>query len=550
MNTKILVRTLRNKSAIGLRTIGLGAVMLGATALSSPVWAQTASANNAATIDALSSQLHSLQAQIDALRAQEAQTQVQVKAQATMTTNAVPAAPATEVASNAPASGGTAGMSKQLGGVKITPGGFIEAAEIYRSRNEVTGIGSNFNTGIPLPNSTNYRTSEFRASGQQSRLSLLAQGQLDNGVKLAGYYETDFISAAPTANSNESNSYNLRMRLANFTADLPEAGLHFAAGQTWSLATMTKTGLLTRSENPTQQIDAQYMVGYNWARQLTLRAVQDVTPWAQVGVSVEEPQAVFTGGVPSGTVVNNAGTSQLDPSATYSTDVAPDVIAKIAIDPGFGHYEAYGLARWFHDQTGLTKGVTGNGDSNTVAAGGVGFGAIVPVIPKLIDFQVSGLIGHGIGRYGSAGLPDATVNIAGSPKPIKEDELLVGLVAHPTSTLDIYGYGGLEQEARTAGYGSTTSTSSGVTTTTYYGYGNPAINNSGCDAIGGSCGAQTSSVRELTAGFWYTFYKGRFGKAEFGAQDAEFHRDTFAAVGGAPRTNMNVLMTSFRYYPF
>ncbi len=29
---------------------------------------------------------------------------------------------------------------------------------------------------------------------------------------MEGYFEMDFLGAAPTANSNESNSYNLRMR--------------------------------------------------------------------------------------------------------------------------------------------------------------------------------------------------------------------------------------------------------------------------------------------------------------------------------------------------
>jgi len=35
---------------------------------------------------------------------------------------------------------------------------------------------------------------------------MLAQGELTN-VKLSGYYEADFLSAAVTSNNNESNSY-------------------------------------------------------------------------------------------------------------------------------------------------------------------------------------------------------------------------------------------------------------------------------------------------------------------------------------------------------
>lgn len=530
----MIPRTIHQTGRKAARAAGLATLMLTATALGSPVFAQSASTR--ATIQALQSQLQNLQAEIDALKAQENQTQTEVvQTQQQVRTAPPPAA----VASAAPMPG-TAGYSAKVAGVKITPGGFIEAAEIYRSRNETTGIGSNFNTGIPLPNSTNYRTGEFRSSAQQSRISLLAQGTVNENLKLTGYYESDFISAAPTANSNESNSYNLRMRLAFAQADMPLSGLHFLAGQAWSMATMFKSGLTPRQEDTPLQIDAQYVVGFNWARQMTLRGVMDFGPMAHLGLSIEEPQQVYTGTVPSGTVVNNTGVSQLDPSATYSTDVAPDVIAKFAVDPGWGHYEVYGLARWFHDQTGLVTGTSGNGGNDTKLGGGIGAGVILPLLPKLVDFRISGLVGDGIGRYGSASLPDVTVTATGAPKPIHEVEALVGLEAHP-GPVDLYAYAGLEEERRTA-----------VSTvgTALYGYGNPGVNNTGCWVIGGTCGAQTSAVREWTVGGWYKFYKGSYGTVEFGVQDAELYRDTFGAKGGAPSTNDNVLMTSFRYYPF
>jgi hypothetical protein len=49
---------------------------------------------------------------------------------------------------------------------------FIEAASIFRTRNETADIASDFNTGIPMPNNPNYHLSEFRESAHQSRLSL------------------------------------------------------------------------------------------------------------------------------------------------------------------------------------------------------------------------------------------------------------------------------------------------------------------------------------------------------------------------------------------
>ena len=55
--------------------------------------------------------------------------------------------------------------------------------------------------------------SEFYGSGRQSRISLLAQGKMDN-VNMTGYVETDFLSAWVTSNNNQSNSYTLRQRQA------------------------------------------------------------------------------------------------------------------------------------------------------------------------------------------------------------------------------------------------------------------------------------------------------------------------------------------------
>ncbi len=41
---------------------------------------------------------------------------------------------------------------------------------IYRNHNEVADVSSNFNTGIPYPNQSQYHLSEFRATARQSRL--------------------------------------------------------------------------------------------------------------------------------------------------------------------------------------------------------------------------------------------------------------------------------------------------------------------------------------------------------------------------------------------
>src|SRR5262249_3426510 len=59
--------------------------------------------------------------------------------------------------------------------VKVTVGGFIAAESVWRQRNEVADIASNFGA-IPYPFSPLYNEKEFHGSARQSRISLLVAG--------------------------------------------------------------------------------------------------------------------------------------------------------------------------------------------------------------------------------------------------------------------------------------------------------------------------------------------------------------------------------------
>ncbi|MBE7213076.1 MAG: hypothetical protein INR65_18850, partial [Gluconacetobacter diazotrophicus] len=143
-----------------------------------------------------------------------------------------------------------------LGGVRVTLGGFIEAAGIFRTRNETADISSSFNTGIPLPNSPNYHQPELRGSARQSRVSLLVEGSPNANTALTAFFESDFNSAGVTSNSNESDSYTLRVRHVFAEYLRKDWDFYILGGQTWSLATMNKTGIIPRQEDVPLVIDA------------------------------------------------------------------------------------------------------------------------------------------------------------------------------------------------------------------------------------------------------------------------------------------------------
>ena len=434
----------------------------------------------------------------------------------------------------------------RMGGVNFKFGGFIEAAGIYRSNSEVADVGSPPFSNIPLNNVATGHLNELRGSARQSRISLLFDGDPDQTTHLTAYFETDFLSAGTTSNSNESNSYSLRVRHAYTTLDKSDWGFHALLGQSWSFLTQFRNGMEPRMENIPLTIDAQYVAGFTWTRQAQYRMWFDAAPGVEAGLSVESPQTTFGGTTPAGTIINapGAGGGLLNGAAAYSLDYGPDVIGKIAFDPGFGHYELYGIARFMQDRT------VGAGN-HVQLAGGAGASALLPVIPHLLDVQASFLGGPGVGRYSSSGLPDATLSPSGSINPIVDYMLLTGLVAHPVGGMDAYIYFGGDRSM--ASYSSAGGTN--------YGWGNPLYSNAACylenasvlsgsGSGAGGCSGNTKWVFEITPGVWQDVYKGDFGTFRVGLEYEFVRRDTFNGVGGNPHAIDNIVMTSVRYYPF
>ena len=497
-------------------------------------------------IGSLQSQIDALQKQVDALKA-------------ALAAQAAQPAPAAHNAPSQPPSAPGGGITlANKTAVKLTFGGFIEAAGVQRSLYTGADVNSKWNLGsggFPLPNSSNYYQNELRFTSRQSRLSLLAQGQEDY-ASLAAYFEADFLGGGTgtSGNSQESNSYNPRIRHLYGTYDTP-GGWHLLAGQSRSLITMNCLGITPRQENIPLTIDAQYVPGFTWTRNPQVRLVKDFGSMVSVGISAESPQTIVnTGGLTLAggyyQLLNaknlaydvSSGANGSNMPTSLSLDQYPDIVGKVAIDPGFGHYEVYGLSRFFSDRTLVNN----SRDNNTTVGWGAGGAMLVPVLPhKLLDFQGSILAGKGIGRYGSAGFSDVVVNpLTGKLEPITEVETLLGLVSHPTNRLDIYGYAGMEQESRTS-----VLTYKGVTG----GFGSalyaptvPAASDLLTEGLTVVNFAQASGVQQATIGFWYSFYQGSLGRMRVGLSDSY----TKLSIFGLPDEKMNIVMVSFRYYPF
>jgi hypothetical protein len=448
-----------------------------------------------------------------------------------------------------------ADATTEVGPATVTLGGFLAAEGVYRSRGETADIASTF-SGIPFPSTSTAHTSELRFSARQSRISLLVQGNADSDTHLAMYGEFDFLSGAQTANSNESNSFNLRIRNMYGTVDWGAEGIELLAGQSWSLATLNSHGITPRNEMSPTTIDGQYSVGFVWARQPQIRIVKNWDQQLWLALSAENPQTTFAGapgnGVLSGiSVVNaHAGGPEFDNTNNFSLNHIPDLIGKVAWEPMFGdsqplHVEAFGLYRSYYDRIDVTSasntlGLPVGGNNANVSGGGVGGSIAWSIIPRTLDLQVSAITGSGIGRYGTGQLPDVTFRPDGALAPIRETMVLLGATYHVSPLFDLYAYAGQEAEQpKFFNVGAS-----------HLGIGNPAVNVTNCATELGSCSVNIEAENQINGGFWWKVYQGKFGSFRYGMQYSYTHLDTFAGIGGHAPTDESMVFTSIRYYPF
>ncbi|HWY60293.1 MAG TPA: hypothetical protein VNW15_00180 [Rhizomicrobium sp.] len=445
-----------------------------------------------------------------------------------------------------------ADSAADFGKVSVTLGGFLASEGVYRSRDEQADIGSSY-SGVPYSNLPQGHTSEIRFSARQSRLSLLVQGDLDANTHIAMWNEFDFLGGAQTANSNESNSYNLRIRNMYATIDWDSLGLELLAGQNWSLLTLNSHGITPRNEVAPTTIDAQYVVGFNWARQAQLRITKNWDKEFWASVSVENPQTSFAANAAAaqGVSVTNlaAGGPEFDKTNNFSLNHTPDLIGKFAWEPAIDgarplHVELFGIYRSFYDRinTNAVNALGARAQIHNVSVPGGGLGGSVTwtAVPKLLDLQLTSMTGQGIGRYGTGQLPDVTFKPDGALAPARETTLLAGATVHATPALDLYGYAG--QEGESAKYYDVG--------TAHFGLGNPAYNLAGCAIEGGACSPNLESLEQVATGFWWKSYQGKFGSFRLGMQYSYTHLSAFAGAGGKPTTDDNMLFSSIRYYPF
>ncbi len=465
---------------------------------------------------------------------------------------------------------------------------FIEFAAVDRTRATGGDIDTAF-LATPFAASDAGHISEFFESARQSRLAITALGKISD-TKLQAYYELDWLGTGITSNNNQSNSYVMRQRQLWAQAAF-QRGLTVTGGAQWTLATETRNLLDNKTEVLPDTIDPQYNVGFVWARQPGFRVTDKLGDHLAVGFSIEQSQlttpsciSTATGtpvtaagvtttpaiGCPTNYVAGAIGTAGglYNPVATYSYNLSPDIIAKIAYQNKLGHFELFGIGSTFRSR--VYRQGTALGSTNTSSAGafndstfggGVGGGYRGYLANKKFEVALHGLYGDGTGRYASAQLPDATIRPSGQLGLLHNWAALGEVFAHATPRLDVYVDAGFEEVGRRIfPYGNS-----------FEGYGLRTANNNGCGietvpgtATGGTYPPQTSGfipasvancngsnkdVAEGTIGYDYYFYKGPAGRFRQGFQYSWLERSLYSGSSGtAPKANNNIFETNIRYY--
>lgn len=439
-------------------------------------------------------------------------------------------------------------------GITLSPAGsFLAAESVYRTAATGGGINTAF-TGVPLQYADAAQISEFFGSGRQSRLAIKAIGKLP-GMTMTGYYELDWLGTGITSNNNQSNSYVMRQRQIWAQAALKN-GWTVTGGQMWSLAAETTKGMNNGTEILPGTIDPQYTAGFVWTRQYGFRVTKAIGKTFWLGASAENAETLNPAGsnLPTNLLIGSTGVGGglYNSTANYSFNEAPDFVAKAVWEPKIGHYEVFGIGRFFRDRIYPT-GATPYNDSTV--AGGIGGGFRIPLADKKLSIGLKGLWGQGVGRYGDSTIADVTIRPDGSLAPLRAFSALSTVEASPTKRLSLYAnYGGDYVAREYWGTGSTA-----------IGYGIPGIDMSGCTTevkTGGSfspstpahCGANNKDVQEVGFGYWYNFYSGPMGRLRQGIQYSNIRRDLWSGVGGTTNPgggahgDDNIIETSLRYY--
>src|SRR5271156_2119618 len=238
--------------------------------------------------------------------------------------------------------------SIKLGDATLTPGGFVDFENIYRTTNTQSNIATNF-AGIPFSDTALGSVSEFRTTAQFSRLNFKIEDTY-RGSDFMGYVEGDFSGNSAPGVYQSVNGLSNRLRL--YFGYARHGKWNILGGQTWSWLTPNRDGIgpLPSDLAVTYNEDQNLGVGVPYTRAAELRVAYHPNDHWAIGVGIENSNPYIGNYVALPAQFTSIG-SQFDNNANAgAANLMPDIIAKTTYDTSLG-------ARHFHAE--LTGFLTG-----------------------------------------------------------------------------------------------------------------------------------------------------------------------------------------------
>lgn len=416
-----------------------------------------------------------------------------------------------------------------LGDATITPVGFMDLTNTWRSTNSGASLKTNFGN-FPYNNTPQARLTEDRMSTQNSRIGFRVDGNI-RGTHVLGYYEGDFVGDnAGLNNQVTSNSMTYRLRL--YWANLRRGAFEVQAGQSWSLLTPNRKGLsaLPGDLFYSQVVDVNYMNGLTWGRIPDIRFIAHAGDKITAGIALGNAEQYIGGSGGGGTptlpaalaasnfnnFVNNGNTN------TSVPNLHPDIIAKIAFEPSSHiHFEVAGLERTFKTFMPSTQ------QYFTKVGGGFSVNANVEVV-KNFRLITNNFWSDGGGRYLFGVAPDLIIRADGSPSLVHSGSTVSGFEGSMKNTAIYAYYGGIYIQRNTAR----------DLNGSLIGYG-----------YSGSANSQNRSTQELSLGLTQTLWKdSKYGALSFMLQYAYFFRNPWFVAPNSPKNaHQDTVWFNLRY---
>jgi hypothetical protein len=542
----------------------LGRILVGLACVTSMLCAQQAEGTGSAAGTQANAQIEQLKAEIAAQQKQLESMQAALEQQKKMLENLIRPKPASlgEVASTTPmipkgpetASASPVPMASpsprpspnsmaqppaaeenplqlRIGGATITPVGFMDFTNTFRSTASGANLATNFGS-IPYNNTVGGRLTEDHQSLQNSRIGFRVDA-LFHDWHVLGYYEGDFVGGVGyRADNTQVSSNSMLYRLRLYWVDLRKNQFEMLAGQSWSMMTPNRKQIsaLPGDLFYGQEFDVNYLAGLTWGRIPGIRFLYHPTEKITAGISLENSTQYFGGSGGGGTpslpaALGSLATTQLDANQNNGLGIPnlhPDIIAKLAFDPTARvHFEFAGVESSFRLFNPNTQ------QYFTKAGGGGSVNGNFEVV-KNFRLITNNYWSDGGGRYMFGQAPDFIVRADGSPSLIHSGSTLDGFEATFKNSLLYAYYGGVYVGRNTAR----------DLNGSMIGYG-----------YAGSPNSQNRTIQEGTIGLTQTFWKDpRYGAVSMFIQYAYFFRNPWFVAPGAPKNaHENTIFFDLRY---